>query len=252
MDFTIAYPKMDDIKTALFIQPHPDDNEIGAGGTMAYLVKKGVKVYGLTVTQGRGGSNDPAITPEMLGGIRQKEAQAAMDITGTVNLGDLGYHDQNPATHEQLVKDFVRVIREVKPDAIFTVDPDLPNEMHPIHIQTGKALCEAFMRCGQPYYPYEDNRPHPDAFSVKIIGFYFTSDDNTTVDITDYIETKMEAIRAHQSQMDEQQIQMFYSLFEMMAYNTSYKYAERFKLLDATLTHCFAIPKELKAKLNEK
>ena len=35
MDFMIDYPKMDDIKTALFIQPHPDDNEIGAGGTMA-------------------------------------------------------------------------------------------------------------------------------------------------------------------------------------------------------------------------
>ena len=29
---SIAYPKLEDIQSALFIQPHPDDNEIGAGG----------------------------------------------------------------------------------------------------------------------------------------------------------------------------------------------------------------------------
>lgn len=66
MDLTsIAYPKLDEIKSALFIQPHPDDNEIGAGGTIAYLTQKGIPVYGLTVTEGRGGSQ--TIEPEELG-----------------------------------------------------------------------------------------------------------------------------------------------------------------------------------------
>ena len=41
---SIAYPKLEDIQSALFIQPHPDDNEIGAGGTMAYLTHRGIPV----------------------------------------------------------------------------------------------------------------------------------------------------------------------------------------------------------------
>ena len=241
-----SYPKIEEIKVALFIQPHPDDNEIGAGGTMAYLVKKGVKVYGLTVTQGRGGSDDPSITPEMLGAIRQREADQAMKITGTINLGDLGYHDQNPITHDKLVKDFVSVIREVKPDAIFTVDPDLPNEMHPTHIQVGKALCEAFMRCGQVYYPFDEHCVH-EVHKVKTIGFYFTSDDNTIVDISDVYSIKREAILAHQSQMDEESVSFFDELFKLYATNTPYQYAERLKLLSALHTHCFAIPNSFKS-----
>ena len=118
---SIAYPKLEDIQSALFIQPHPDDNEIGAGGTMAYLSHQGIPVYGLTVTEGRGGSK--TIEPEELGKIRKIEAQNAMDVLGVVNLGCLGYHDNRPIIHETLVKELVRIIREVKPQAIFTVDP---------------------------------------------------------------------------------------------------------------------------------
>ena len=99
---SIAYPKLEDIQSALFIQPHPDDNEIGAGGTMAYLTHRGIPVYGLTVTEGRGGSK--TIEPEELGKIRKIEAQNAMDVLGVVNLGCLGYHDNRPIIHETLVK----------------------------------------------------------------------------------------------------------------------------------------------------
>ena len=141
---SIAYPKLEDIQSALFIQPHPDDNEIGAGGTMAYLTHRGIPVYGLTVTEGRGGSK--TIEPEELGKIRKIEAQNAMDVLGVVNLGCLGYHDNRPIIHETLVKELVRIIREVKPQAIFTVDPQLPDEMHPVHIQVGRAVQEAYMR----------------------------------------------------------------------------------------------------------
>ncbi len=61
-------PKFDDITSALFIQPHPDDNEIGAGGMMAKLVDKGIPVYSLTVTKGDGGSD--VYSPEELAEIR--------------------------------------------------------------------------------------------------------------------------------------------------------------------------------------
>ncbi len=246
---SIAYPKLEDIQSALFIQPHPDDNEIGAGGTMAYLTHQGIPVYGLTVTEGRGGSK--TIEPEELGKIRKIEAQNAMDVLGVVNLGCLGYHDNRPIIHETLVKELVRIIREVKPQAIFTVDPQLPDEMHPVHIQVGRAVQEAYMRCGQIYYPFEDHAKHADAFSPDIIGFYFTADDNTILDISDWMDLKCEAILKHKTQVDRQTLESFKAFYALVADGTDYQYAERLKLLSSVHTHCFAIPTAMKALLKK-
>lgn len=245
----LSYPKIEDIKSALFIQPHPDDNEIGAGGLMCLLSQKGIPVYGLTITQGRGESLDPSLTPEACGKLRQKEANEAMKITHTINLGDLGYHDQNPFTHEKLVEDLVKVIRQVRPQALFTVDDALKNEMHPIHIQVGKAVKEAFMRSGQFCYPYHEQIVHEDAFSPEIIGFYFTDDENTIVDISEVYEQKLQAIKAHHSQIDEATIQLYDQIFAFHASDTPYKRIESYKLLSRVHTHCFALPKSLQTKI---
>lgn len=243
----IGYPKLEDIHSALFIQPHPDDNEIGAGGTMAKLVSMGVPVWGLTVTEGRGGSN--IYTPEKLAEIRKIEASNAMDILGVVNLGCLGYHDNNPIVHEDLVKKIVEVIRTVKPDAIFTVDARLPNEMHPVHLQVGKAVEEAFMRASQVYYPFEDHCKHDNAHTVKTIGFYFTNDENTIVDITDVYDLKKKAIMAHASQIDEKTMALYDTLFRAISGDQNGKIVERIKLLSSIHTHCFFVPEFLKDQL---
>ena len=243
----ISYPTLDEIKSALFIQPHPDDNEIGAGGTMIKLVSKGINVYGLTVTEGRGGSDIYA--PEELAKIRMKEADEAMKITGVINLGCLGYHDQNPIVHEKLVKDLVTIIRKIKPDAIFTVDDKLENEMHPVHLEVGKAVREAFFRSGQTYYPFEDGIKHEDKHQCRIIGFYFTEDENTIVDISDVYPLKRKAILAHKSQVDERLMTMYDGLFTMLSADHPGKMVERIKLLKEIHTHCFTVPKFLKDKL---
>lgn len=240
----IAYPTIDDIKSALFIQPHPDDNEIGAGGTMIKLVQKGIPVYGLTVTEGRGGSN--IYTPEELAEIRKIEADESMKITGVKNLGCLGYHDNNPIIHKKLVEDLVKVIREIKPDAIFTVDDKLENELHPVHLAVGKAVREAFFRSGQNYYPFEDGIKHEDSHTCRIIGFYFTEDENTIVDITDVYPQKRQAILAHKSQVNEKLMTMYDGLFTLLSSDHPNKMVERLKLLYEIHTHCFTIPKFLK------
>ena len=243
----IAYPTIDDIKSALFIQPHPDDNEIGAGGTMIKLVQKGIPVYGLTVTEGRGGSN--IYTPEELAEIRKIEADESMKITGVKNLGCLGYHDNNPIIHKKLVEDLVKVIREIKPDAIFTIDDKLENELHPVHLAVGKAVREAFFRSGQTYYPFEDGIKHEDSHTCRIIGFYFTEDENTIVDITDVYPQKRQAILAHKSQVNEKLMTMYDGLFTLLSSDHPNKMVERLKLLYEIHTHCFTIPKFLKDKI---
>ena len=235
----IAYPKLEDIKSALFIQPHPDDNEIGAGGTMALLVKKGIPVYGLTVTEGRGGSS--YYSPEQLGEIRKREAQEAMDVLGVKNLGTLGYHNGNPIIHERLVEELVKVIRDIKPYAIFTVDPNLENEMHPVHIAVGKAVQEAYMRSGQVYYPFSENQRHKDAYQVPVIGYYFTLNDNTVVNIEDTYDLKIKAIKKHESQVNEVFLEQLEAMYAIISQTTEYKYAEKLKLLKNIHTHAFAI-----------
>ncbi|MFB4166873.1 PIG-L deacetylase family protein [Virgibacillus sp. JSM 102003] len=54
-------PNPFNMKRTLFIQPHPDDNDIGAGATIAKLVDKGVEVHYLTVTDGGSGSTDKTL-----------------------------------------------------------------------------------------------------------------------------------------------------------------------------------------------
>ena len=73
-DMLCSPPDLSKAKRVLFVQPHPDDNQIGAGGTIAWLRSLGVEVYELTVT------DDRYAEPEYIGKenevqtVRQKEA----------------------------------------------------------------------------------------------------------------------------------------------------------------------------------
>lgn len=241
MNGKIAYPTLNRIKSALFIQPHPDDNEVGAGGTIALLRGNGVKVYGLTVTLGEGGSTDPAVTPDEIAEVRKAEADRAMGILGVQNLGNLGYPELRTIPHDQLVTDLVSVLRHTRVDAVFTVDPGLKDELHPTHIQVGNAVSEAFMRCGIPGFPAGSN-VHEDAFPLKMIGYYMTDSATTVVNISDVMELKMKALAAHESQMSEALLGGIYSLAEANALGFPFAYAEPLRLLGPMHTHCFSIP----------
>lgn len=244
MNKTISYPTLDQIESALFIQPHPDDNEIGAGGTIALLRKSGAKIYGLTVTKGEGGSPEPTITPKEITEIRKSEANDAMKILDIINLGNLDYDEVSSINHDELVKDIVTVLRSIKVDAVFTVDPKLKDELHPTHIQVGNAVSEAFMRCGLAYFP-ADNKIHKDAYTLKILGYYMTNRATTVVNISDVIDIKMSSVKAHKSQIDEALLEAIYSLAEVNALGFDFKYAEPLRLLDPLHTHSFSIPDKL-------
>lgn len=238
---TIQYPTVDEIESALFIQPHPDDNEIGAGGLMAKLIQRNIPVYSITVTQGDGGSN--IHTPQELIGIRHQEAQDASNILGVTYLGNLGFNNSNPGSIEAICEKLVSVIRKVKPHAIFSVDPTLPNEIHPVHLRVGRAVMEAFLRCDQAYYPFH-TQDKEEPFSVTILGQYFTHRPNTIVDITPVIELKKASIHAHQSQVNDDFINSILFLDRFHGSKHNMEYAERFKLLRAVHTHCFTLDEE--------
>lgn len=237
----LSPPLLAGIKKALFIQPHPDDNEIGAGGTMAYLIEQGAEVYELTVTDDRFSSDTMSGTA--LIELRQNEALAAMKVLGVKNAGFLGFSDKTGASVEEIAAAILPVIRAVQPDAVFSVDPNLPDECHSDHVKVGMAVRYCIMDAEIKHYPeQEDHAVHADACEIQIYGQYFTDRPNTVLDIEPFKEKKYEAIKCHASQCNPGLLMILEAQSGILAEGTEYDYVERLRLLSSIHKHCFVLP----------
>lgn len=240
-----APPSLNGIKRALFVQPHPDDNQIGAGGTMAWLVSRGVEVWELTVTDDRFAVPEYAGKENEVVTVRQQEAMAAQQLLGVKNAGFLGFADKTRASVDEISQAVLKVIREIKPDFVFTVDPNLATECHSDHIKVGQAVKFACMDSGCNFYPSFDNGElRKDAWSVKGVGFYYTDRANTTVDISDFDELKFQAMKCHKSQMDPALLAVVKLQQQLFAQGTPFTCAEKLFLMRDLHMHCFNLPVE--------
>ncbi len=70
----VPLPDVGKIKTAVFIGPHPDDIEIGAGGTAHQMVLRGTQVTFVICTDGRCGTIDPALEGDEIDKTRHQES----------------------------------------------------------------------------------------------------------------------------------------------------------------------------------
>ncbi len=238
-----AVPKLEGIGRALFIQPHPDDDQIGAGGIMAALVADGTQVYELTVCDDRYanpayiGTENDCLTE------RQSEALAAQQVLGVQNAGFLGFADKTHATIDEISDAILPVIRAIRPHAVFTVDPALENESHSDHIKVGQAVKKCIMDAPYGFYPsFVDGGLRSDVWQVSILGLYFTDKPNTTIDIGPFHDLKMEAIKCHRSQMSEALLTMLHIQDVLLAQRSGFAAAETVKLLATHQLHCFTFP----------
>lgn len=235
-------PKLESIKKALFIQPHPDDNQIGAGGTIARMIDMGIEVYELTVLDDR--YTDLTYNGEGFT-VRQQEALNAQKILGMKNAGFLGFGDRTTATDREISKKLVEVIRKIKPDAVFTVDPSLLTECHEDHLKVGNAVKYAVLDAGFNFYPeYVDGKPRTDTHNVKTLGFYYTDKPNVIIDIGDYEDIKFRSIYAHESQKNVGINAALRLQSQYFAQGTDYKAAEALRLQNGLHNHCFNLPVE--------
>lgn len=213
-------------RRVLCIQPHPDDNEIGMGGTVAVLAQTGCEVHYLTVTNGDKGNKDKQATPEQTAAIRRKETVAAGRHLGASEFHFLDKGDGTLSDISGLAKEITSVMRKVEPDAVFCPDPWLFYEAHYDHIVTGRASAYAFTTYGK-----------------GAIGYYFTSNPNTVIDISSAFDRKFEAIALHDSQMQPQTLEMYRIYFGMkaeeLANGNGFALGEGLKVLSALHSHCF-------------
>lgn len=181
----------------LCVQPHPDDCEFGAGGTLADLADRGVEVVYLTLTDGSAGTTDPSVKPDDLALRRRREQEEAASVIGVKRLHWLDYRDTSlpytPEARERILK----VVREEKPDVVMAPDPWLAYEAHPDHRVAGFLASEAVM-----FAPLPLVAPTAEPHVVALVAYYYTSRPNYFHDVTRTIERKFEALSRHRSQFE--------------------------------------------------
>jgi LmbE family N-acetylglucosaminyl deacetylase len=234
-------PEISGCKRALCVQPHPDDNEVGMGGIIALLAGKGCEVHYLTVTDGSQGSLDPALTPERIAPMRREEAIAAGMHLGVrrENFHFLDHEDGSLSDVVALSWEIVKVIRQVRPEAVFAPDPNLAYEGHWDHIVTGRAAANAFQASGRLFLDTGGEAP----WNASAIGYYFTAQPNTVLDVTPFFERKFEALALHRSQINAEILGMYRAYFQLkateLAAGRGFALGEGLKVLSLLQNHCF-------------
>lgn len=177
----------------LGIFAHPDDLELTVGGTMLKMKSLGYRTGALDVTRGEMGTRG---TVEG----RAKEAEDASKILKLDVRENLGLADGHVFVDDASRTAMVRVLRRLKPKVIVTHQLDDP---HPDHDHIARLVREsARLSSMKNYDPESGDQKIPvpmvahNIFSRQVVPSFI-------VDISPFLETKMEAIRAHSSQFHD-------------------------------------------------
>ncbi len=243
LDF-LAVPDLLSAKQLLVVQPHYDDNDIAAGGTLARLAARGTRITYVTVTDDLIGVADPDLTDAEASARMWAEQDRAGSIVGVSEQIRLDYPDAGRWDHHDLRDDLIRIIRVARPDVVLTCDPWLAYEAHRDHIRCGHAVAEAVMlqdavrlrttpEVDAAYEPYE----------VSALALYWSAAANTTVDIGGHREAKHQAIDCYETQITPPARQVLHWALEQQerawAEGETFEHAERFKVLHPRHLHCF-------------
>jgi LmbE family N-acetylglucosaminyl deacetylase len=201
-------------RRALVIAAHPDDADFGTAGTAHLWTAGGWEFYYLVCTNGAKGSDDESMQPYELIRLRREEQRAAARVLGVKDVFFLDYEDGELTPSRPFLGDVVRCIRQVRPHAVFTHDPEAVIVRdsfvnHADHRATGLTAVDAVYpaardRLNFPEQVAEGLQPH----KVKAIYIWGSERANFDVDITAAIDKKVEALRCHESQFDDGFIEM--------------------------------------------
>ena len=221
---------------AMVVVAHADDAEWGCAGTVAQWCNNGWEVVYVLCTDGSKGTDDAKLTSEELVSIRKKEQLDAGRVLGLHKVVFLDYEDSMLEPTLDLRRDIVRQIRFYKPDILICLSPlrrlDGSSYFgHPDHLASGEAALSAVFPSSRDRLTYpellkEGLEPHK-VSEVWIMGH---DDDDKFVDVTDYIDVAVSALKSHSSQTTGEDVgQQLIDWRSRTGEKVGFAYAESFK-----------------------
>jgi bacillithiol biosynthesis deacetylase BshB1 len=174
----------------LAVGSHPDDVELGCGGTLALLAQQGRKVGILHLTRGEAGTRGTAEE-------RRQEAEEAAKALGAAEVGFLDCGDGALRTGEAEENALIERLRDWRPDLVLAPSP---SDRHPDHHRSHQLVQAASFYAGLRNRHPEGGAP----FRPGAVFAYMQHDPfepSFIVDVSPVWETKLEALRAYRSQL---------------------------------------------------
>ncbi|MCH7718993.1 MAG: PIG-L family deacetylase, partial [Chloroflexi bacterium] len=163
--------------------------------------------YYLICTDGSKGTEDTSLPPEELVPMRRKEQRAAAEALGVREVYFLdGHVDAELTSNRKLLGDIVRHIRMLKPYAVFTHDPTqifVRNSFinHSDHRAVGLTVVDAVYPAARDPWNFPEHMEEGlETHKVKEILIWGSDEPTYTVDISDVLDMKLQALRQHTSQ----------------------------------------------------
>jgi LmbE family N-acetylglucosaminyl deacetylase len=189
------------------IAAHPDDIESWCGGTVARLIDAGMTVEYLLLTSGDKGSDNPDLSPEQVGALREAEQESAARQLGVARVTLLRHPDGALADTVDVRERIVRCLRRIRPDVVFTHDPERPCPpyiTHRDHRIAGRVALDAIYpdardRRSFPEHAAEGLEPHV----VRQVWLFASAAPDTWIDIGASFDRKIAARLAHVSQTND-------------------------------------------------
>lgn len=172
----------------LIFGAHPDDVELGCGGTVIKEVQRGKKVGIIDLTRGELGTRGTAET-------RAKETAAASKILGVSIRENMNFKDGFFKDDEEHKIALVKMIRKYQPDIVIT---NAVSDRHPDHGRGSQITVDACFLSGLEKIETGQKTWRPEAIYHYIQFNNLTPD--VVIDISDQMEMKLEAVKAYTTQ----------------------------------------------------
>jgi LmbE family N-acetylglucosaminyl deacetylase len=184
----------------LVFAPHPDDESLGCGGTIALCTEMGKEVGVVVISKGEAVN----VRADDIVEVRKKEASRAAEILQIRQLVFMDFPDGALATRYAEVKQGMRnVIQTFHPDIVFAPSP---LDSHEDHVVVSRITMDLLREIG--------------SFNVAFYEIYSPIRYNCIVDITEVMDKKEKAVMCYHYSLLEQPGNMFYAVEGLNAYRS--------------------------------
>lgn len=176
---------------------HPDDIEIGCGGTVAKYIAAGAYITFVCYTSGEAGH--ASMPKAELSAIREAEALRAAGCLGVSDVRFLRFQDGlMAATYEMKIR-VIGLLRELRPDAVFT---HATCDGFPDHKIFSELTRQALTAAAGPWYQESEGKPHQVSEVYGYEVWHPLSQFQLVVDVSEFFPRKLQALKQYESQVE--------------------------------------------------